>query len=67
MDNVQKEMLSNLPQREAPSKKLITKKRAAIVLGIATGGVAAYLLGPTILGKVQAYRVAKAIKAGIGG
>lgn len=67
MDNVQKEMLSNLPQRETPSKKLITKKRVAIVLGIATGVVAAYILGPKILGKVQARKVSNAIKVGYGG
>lgn len=61
MTKEQKEMLANAPQRVAAKKPIVTKKRAAIALGILAGGTAAYYIGPKILGKVQAKRMAKAI------
>lgn len=62
MTTEQKEMLANVPERKAPRKKLVTKKRAAITLGLVVGGTAAYYFGPRIIGKVQARAVKNAVK-----
>ena len=59
MTTEQVEMFNNIPQRDTPKKSIVTKTRVAITLGLVVGGVAAYFIGPTILGKVQARSILK--------
>lgn len=59
MTTEQVEMLNNIPQRDTPKKSIITKTHVAVALGIVVGGVAAYFIGPKILGKVQARNILK--------
>lgn len=60
MNNAQETMMNNAPQRTKASK-LITKKRAAIAVGVVAVGAAAYFIGPKILKKVPLERAVDVI------